>query len=478
MKKLRAQGRFGRLTSDLKLAGLPWLPLYTGRSDAVVPPYFLVWNSNTMSLERLGSDVLDVPIFWRNFPEGGPRVIALDMPFVSRPVPFNGIEITAWMTHDTIFESTQTYPKELEAYLTAKFGRDLRFKEKYGTMRQAEFLQVRDRLIDMTKRVTDLALDFIHRESWDLFVVGYSTLHSAGHKLWDRTNVRGEHSHEQHAESASALQQVYIAADQALGRLLTALDEQTVVLVLSVHGMQSNSTCNEILPEMLRRVLADQNSGAQPTSGGLLRRIRQLIPFELRHNIKSRLPLRMQDLLTGFWRSGVGNWQQKKAFTVASDIQGMIRLNLYGREKHGIVEPAEYDALCRQIQNGLQTFVDADTGVPVIRDVLRTDAVLKKYAQTDFYPDLFVDWADAPAATHRAISSPSYGSIAWATPGHNPDGRSGNHTMTGMLLVAGPGVEPGAIEGARAIDIAPTVLALLRQTVPEEMDGKLIALHG
>src|SRR5688572_22291905 len=92
LRKLRAHGRYGRLTSDLKLAGLPWLPLYTGRSDTVIPPYFLAWNPDSMTLERLPSKILDVPIFWRNFQSGGPRVIALDMPFVSKPVPFNGLE--------------------------------------------------------------------------------------------------------------------------------------------------------------------------------------------------------------------------------------------------------------------------------------------------------------------------------------------------------------------------------------------------
>jgi predicted AlkP superfamily phosphohydrolase/phosphomutase len=473
LRKLRQSGRFGRLASDLKIAGLPWLPLYTGRRDAAVPPYFLIWNPKSMSLERLPASVLDVPIFWRNLPQNGLRAIVVDMPFVSKPVPFDGIEITAWMTHDTIFESTQTSPEKLGPYLIEKYGRDLRFKETYGTLGPAEFQGVKDRLVDMTRRVTDLALDFLHHEKWDLFVVGYSTLHSAGHKLWDQTNVRGDPDH---AQTSRPLQDVYIAADRAVGRLLAALDPQTYVLVLSVHGMRSNSTCNEILPEMLQRALADEMS-TPSNSGGWLRKLRQLVPYELRHRIKSRLPLRMQDLLTSYWRSGVGNWQYKKAFTIASDVQGMIRLNLQGREKRGIVPPAEYEAVCRQIINGLKTFIDADTGLPIIREVVHTDAILREHAPADIYPDLLVDWADTPAAAHRAVSSPVFGAIPWPTPGYNPEGRSGNHTMTGMLLAVGPDITAGPIESARVIDIAPTVLDLLGQPVPEEMDGRPIALR-
>ena len=91
-------------------------------------------------------------------------------------------------------------------------------------------------------------------------------------------------------------------------------------------------------------------------------------------------------------------------------------------------------------------------------------------------PDLIVRWADSPAAAHRAIRSPLFGEIPWPTPGRNPEGRGGNHRPEGMLITAGPGVRRGPIGKAHILDLAPTILKLLGQPVPAEMEGKLLQL--
>ncbi len=48
------------------------------------------------------------------------------------------------------------------------------------------------------------------------------------------------------------------------------------------------------------------------------------------------------------------------------------------------------------------------------------------------------------------------------------------HTPEGILVLAGPGVRPGTVEGARVHDIAPTLLAYLGCAPPASMEGRVL----
>ncbi len=53
---------------------------------------------------------------------------------------------------------------------------------------------------------------------------------------------------------------------------------------------------------------------------------------------------------------------------------------------------------------------------------------------------------------------------------------NGYHVMRGMIVGAGPELRRGAgIDGARILDVAPTVLHLLGLPVPTSMEGQVLA---
>jgi predicted AlkP superfamily phosphohydrolase/phosphomutase len=175
---------------------------------------------------------------------------------------------------------------------------------------------------------------------------------------------------------------------------------------------------------------------------------------------------------------GGGDWVAAPAFSLIADIQGYIRINLRGREAGGMVEPGEdYDRLCTAIANGFSTFVDADTGEPVVESVMRIDQLFSQARRRNNLPDLVVRWAASPAANHREIVSSQYGSIPWPTPGRNPDGRSGDHCAEGFLLAAGHAIEPGSrIAEAHILQLAPTVCTLLDVPKPAQMCDHVLAV--
>jgi predicted AlkP superfamily phosphohydrolase/phosphomutase len=235
--------------------------------------------------------------------------------------------------------------------------------------------------------------------------------------------------------------------------------------------MEANTNRGELLPEMLRLILAEPRAD-ETGPFRLLSSLRELIPRSWRNLVKDRLPRGLQDRLTGFWRTGGKDWSHTKAFALVPDLQGFIRINLRGREARGVVGPgAEYDALCARIIAGLMQFVDADSGQALVREATTMRALFPAAASLDHLPDIVVNWTKTPCASHRCIDSP-FGSIRWPTPGRNFDGRSGNHSARGFLLLAGAGVPPGTVlPDIDIVDLAPTLYRLFGLPKPAHMHG-------
>lgn len=472
LKRLRASGRYGRLASvaEWLTEAMPY-SMYGGRNPAESGLHcYAMWQPETMTMRPPAADWLPYQPFWRAFGPGGPRAIVLDASNVYAVEPFNGAEILGWATHDSLVPY-QSYPPDLAAWVKRNFGAELLPDEKYGLLTKREFISDRERMFRINERWAQLCIALMQKMPWDLFLACNFTLHHGGHRLWSTVSVRTSLSAEDKTQLEDTLHGVYMACDQAIARVVAAAGPDVDVLVFSGHGMAVNHSRSWIFPDMLRLVQGE--TLPRPT---LVKRIRGLIPVDFRHAFKSLLPFGIRHWLSRHWRISEYKWSETRAFNLFSDTQGWVRINLKGREAEGIVEPgAEYEALCARLSDGLKTFRDADTGEPIIKDIFRPHQVFEGL-HLDLLPDLVVRWMETPAAAHRAITSPQFGTIPWPTPGRNPEGRSGNHRSQGFLIAAGPGMKSGTISSAHILDLAPTILTLLGQPVPSEMEGKPIKL--
>jgi hypothetical protein len=115
------------------------------------------------------------------------------------------------------------------------------------------------------------------------------------------------------------------------------------------------------------------------------------------------------------------------------------------------------------ISDGLRSFQDADTGEPLIEEIVESSEVFPSGERSERLPDIIVRWSAGSGAIHRAIESPQFGRIERATPGRIPNGRSGNHAPQGFLIARGPGIAAGGSLDAAAdiLDLAPTALRRL-----------------
>lgn len=478
LARLRQRGCYGRLDSSADwMAGSIWPTFHTGTTPGDHGLYhFVQWHKERMDLFRPSPDWLPQRAFWRDAATQGRRVIAIDVPSTYGPQPFDGVEISGWCNTD-LLAPAGSHPPEMLEWARRSFGPSQMGHEVYSMERPRALLQLRDDLILWTGRTADLALALMDREAWDLCLVNLTAPHRGGHKLWDTTAVRGECSPDEAQALSRALREVYAACDEAVGRLLEAAGPATV-MVFSVHGMGPNTSRVPIFTEMLDRVVTGRNEPAAPPS--VLHRIRAMVPNEWRARVKGLLPVRIQDRLTVFWRLGGRDLSSTAPFPLVADLQGYIRINVAGRDRDGGVSPgAEYDRLCDQVTEGLATFVDADSGEQVVEEVVRSDRLFPDGAKLADLPDLIVRWSATPASAHRAVVSPTYGSIDWPTPGGHPDGRSGNHRPQGFVLAGGEGVGQGAtLGGAHIVDLAPTVFSLLDLRPRPEWTGSALPLEG
>jgi predicted AlkP superfamily phosphohydrolase/phosphomutase len=159
---------------------------------------------------------------------------------------------------------------------------------------------------------------------------------------------------------------------------------------------------------------------------------------------------------------------------------GGIRLNLIGREPHGLLATgAEADAFVRELTEDLTSILDERTGKPLVRRVMRT-ADLYSGDRLMNLPDLLVEWSDetptgsimvgnGEAASVRASSS-KIGVLE----GVNTYGRTGEHRPQGLYIAAGPTIRPTLLSrDVSILDFAPTFTHFLG--VEGDYDGRILS---
>jgi predicted AlkP superfamily phosphohydrolase/phosphomutase len=262
--------------------------------------------------------------------------------------------------------------------------------------------------------------------------------------------------------------------------LFSYVSEQTTFFVVSVHGLATNYSANHLMPQVLEKlgylVPAIQGKQANRTStlGALLQRtniIRNLIPQPVRDFINAHIVSEaMHDNAHSSEFSSSVDWEKTRAFFLESDhFQALVSLNLKGREPFGIVAlGSEFDELCDEISGEIKKLINPETGKPAVHDVVR---ICDVYQGPNLYelPDLVVQWAeDAPI---NQLYHPRFGVISKA--GFKL--RRTQHASEGFMIAGGKHINKNAVlSGISTMDIAPTILYLMGQMVPEEMDGRVL----
>jgi predicted AlkP superfamily phosphohydrolase/phosphomutase len=230
------------------------------------------------------------------------------------------------------------------------------------------------------------------------------------------------------------IEQHYRTCDAILGRVLEAVDDDTLVITLSDHGFTSFRRGVHLNGWLLKEGLLALKPGVAPgeEAGEYLRSV---------------------------------DWARTKAYAVGI---GSVYLNLRGREGEGIVTPDEASALSQRIEDGLTGLKDPISGEVAIRGVTARRAAYSGPYATES-PDLVVRFSEG----YRASWTTAVGGVPADLFEDNVKRWSGDH-------IVDPALVPGILlmnrsfrsEGARLVDLAPTILAALGAPRGSAMEGE------
>jgi predicted AlkP superfamily phosphohydrolase/phosphomutase len=161
------------------------------------------------------------------------------------------------------------------------------------------------------------------------------------------------------------------------------------------------------------------------------------------------------------------DWRRTLAYSMGH--VGQVYFNLAGREPEGVVEPDEYVVVRERVCAALGELRDPLTGRAVVdRIVPREQVAQGPYLERG--PDLHLVMDD-----YATIAFPLFAADGQIF-SQQIRGDSGCHRREGVLIACGPGLQRGrTIDGARIVDLAPTILHAFDLPLPADMDGRVLS---
>jgi predicted AlkP superfamily phosphohydrolase/phosphomutase len=300
-----------------------------------------------------------------------------------------------------------------------------------GRIDEKAFLDQCSQVWDERQRMMLSELD---RFREGLFFCLFDTPDRVQHMFWRF----GEPDHPAHGgrpvsiDYQAVISEHYRIADAMVGKALACTDDRTLLIALSDHGFSS-----------FRRGV---NLNTWLYHRGLLALLKHCSPGP-----------DVPDLLQAV------DWSRTKAY--ATGLTG-IYLNLAGRERDGIVPPAEAADLKQSLAGQLGGLCDPASGAVAIRSVVPRERVYRG-PFVEESPDLLVNYA----AGYRASWSTALGGIPQDEFEDNARRWSGDHIIDPELVPGVLWMNRPFCPAARLVDLAPTILHALGCDPDPEMEG-------
>jgi predicted AlkP superfamily phosphohydrolase/phosphomutase len=287
-----------------------------------------------------------------------------------------------------------------------------------------------------------------------------------------------------------AVRRVYRAVDQAIGRLLALVDDDTTVIIVSDHGIheyERKFRCNTWLrdkgwlqssAESERRSwgattkpTADKSNESTSISQQFLttaltslRRIgvtpqraeRALSIVGLAEPVRQMFPDKMI-----IEAADHVDWTDSKAYYRSVSSLG-IRCNVRGRDPDGVIAPEDFDSVRETLVDALER-VTAPDGKVVFEDVYdRHNRHGSDVANESSAPDIVVRPNRMVWKITDVIREPIFETTD-----------EFNHTYQGLFIAAGPSLNSSADNSMEATAISPLILELFGYHPAPVMDGEV-----
>ena len=467
--RLLERGPYGTLESTVPaITAAAWTSFQTGvQPERHGIRDWLVRDEGSYRLRLVNSSMVKERRLWDYAGEEGGRAVVVGLPVTFPPRPMNGLLVSGPLTSAA---EGYTYPAGLARELEAEVGKFPCFPEHWrGRYEWEDWLERLERSITLRERIARYLLE---KGEWDLFVLHFMETDSVQHQMWHLYDQVERPKYRLRAKGDPILR-IYGAVDAAVGRLVDGLPPKTTVFLVSDHGfgplyfdlnlnlwlLDKGYLSLKARPSSLLKRAAFRLGFTQEALFPWGERLRILgRGSELRHD-------RLRDLLgTVFLSFDDIDWRRTRAYSYGN--VGQIFLNRRGREPQGIVEPRDVDRLVERLAGELGELLSPLDGKPVVERVVRKEQLSCGEA-ADRSPEILL----VPRRGYMSLGATDFPSNRVLTPTF---AGSGWHEPSGILIGSGEALRAGEVNGARLVDLLPTILHAMDLTVPPGLDGQVL----
>ncbi len=426
--ELIENGMYGNLTSSDPPITIPaWMVMSTGQDSGRLGLYGFrhrknysykdIWIATSLSVKE--------KTVWDYIGERGGQSCLVSVPPSYPPRAVAGNLISCFITPGD--EKEYTYPPELRQEIENRFGPYI-FDVEFRTDDKDVILE---QIYKMTNQRFEIMNYLIREKKWDLFMfveIGVDRVHHAFWKYMDPEH----HLYEAGNKYETVIMDYYKYLDAKLGMLLSAMDEDTILLVVSDHGakrMKGAFCVNEWLIEQGDLVVKE----------------------------RPEAPISLEKVDIDWTRSKAWGW---------GGYYARLFLNIEGREEQGIISPEDYekerDALAEKLKN-----IRGPEGEEWETRIFKPQEYFQE-TRGD-YPDLMVYFDDLNWRSAGTLGHPGKYLLENDT---GPD--DAVHAQEGIYILYDPKNKHHKRKDAHILDIAPTILHGMGLPVPEDMQGKIL----
>jgi predicted AlkP superfamily phosphohydrolase/phosphomutase len=309
-------------------------------------------------------------------------------------------------------------------------------------------------------------------------MIVYGATDQVQHHFWHFMDpAHDKHDPAGAKQFGDAIRRTYMLVDEQLGLLLDDCDESTIVMVMSDHGFGPMTNVRVRLNQVLRDAgllkfdqSAPRQRWTQSLAGWLDKAMRSTLSSDTKRLLSGLLP-RLRVWFENLDEAKI-EWTATRAYVnEAYRSSPAVWLSHLASRHNG-----ELNGLRNRVEDVLTSLVDPATGKQVISRCHRPHEIYHG-PHTSKAPDLLPSWwedgflleqssADATARPNvERSTAPIQGGVEFAA----------SHRLDGVLMLSGgPALADHVFEGARIIDVAPTVLYLMGLPVPSDMDGRVL----
>jgi predicted AlkP superfamily phosphohydrolase/phosphomutase len=489
LKKLVENGTAGSLESAIPPLTPPaWTSFMTGKNPGKHGIFhFIEQQPGTYAMRYSNAGSRRSRTVWKILSESGLSVGTINVPFTFPPEQLAGFQISGMDTpsEKSAFIFPETLREELEKAI-GPISLELRF---LGAMtNDTRHQQVLDEMEKIDQQWTKVGLHLLKNHAPDLMMLTFMSIDTVQHHFWHYMDPQHFlHNPVSAPKFKDAILKVYQRLDGVLGQFLSHLPEEATVFVVSDHGggpvPDRLVYINRYLAQLgLLKYKTDKKSGLRTAWQKIARWLHSTIRASLSSKQKKLLadmfPKLRQNFDGAYTSFDSIDWSQTKAYcSEVLSTPPSIWINLKGTKPSGIVDPDDYDSLVNLIIGKLRELKDPRTGELAIPNIYRRDEVFQGPFAREA-ADIILDWW-SPNAFSSGFSYPELTNepavyIREKEPMKEAEWAA-THRLHGILVAKGPAIRRGAqIEGARLMDMAPTLLYVAGQKIPSDMDGKVL----